>query len=137
MAVRRPRPVAERTWKGLAAPSLLAFEVEHGLGLTIEDQHGLSSGRRPTDLYDGDSGPAANAGLRGLSQTEDGIELGDIIVGVDGEKVGTNDDLLRVLDKHKLGDTVKVEVVRRGGRTVVPVTLTELPATNRRRGYGE
>jgi len=82
-------------------------------------------------------GPAANAGLRGLSQTEDGIELGDIIVGVDGEKVGTNDDLLRVLDKHKLGDTVKVEVVRRGGRTVVPVTLTELPATNRRRGYGE
>ena len=82
-------------------------------------------------------GPAANAGLRGLSQTEDGIELGDIIVGVDGEKVDTNDDLLRVLDKHKLGDTVKVEVVRRGGRTVVPVTLTELPATNRRRGYGE
>ncbi|HYX28444.1 MAG TPA: trypsin-like peptidase domain-containing protein [Pyrinomonadaceae bacterium] len=81
-------------------------------------------------------GPAANAGLRGLTQTEDGIELGDIIVGVDGEKVSNNDDLLRLLDKHQIGDTVKVEVVRRGRRTVVPVQLTEVP-TNRRRGFGE
>jgi S1-C subfamily serine protease len=45
--------------------------------------------------------------------------------------------MLRALDKHKLGDAVKVEVVRHGRRTVVPVQLTELPPTNRRRGYGE
>jgi len=82
-------------------------------------------------------GPAANAGLQGLSQTEDGIELGDIIVGIDSEKVSNNDDMLRLLDKHKLGDTVQVEVVRRGRRTVVPVQLTEAPPANRRRGYGE
>jgi putative serine protease PepD len=82
-------------------------------------------------------GPAANAGLQGLSQTEEGIELGDIIVGVDGEKVSNNDELLRLLDKHKFGDTVKVEVVRRGRRAVVPVQLTEVPPANRRRGYGE
>src|SRR5438067_5021399 len=32
-------------------------------------------------------GPAANAGLRGLVETEDGqVELGDIIVAIDGEK---------------------------------------------------
>jgi len=82
-------------------------------------------------------GPAANAGLQGLSQTEEGIALGDIIVGVDGEKVSNNDELLRLLDKHKFGDTVKVEVVRRGRRTIVPVQLTEVPPANRRRGYGE
>jgi len=82
-------------------------------------------------------GPAANAGLQGLSQTEDGIVLGDIIVSIDGEKVSNNNDMLRALDKHKLGDAVKVEVVRHGRRTVVPVELTELPPTNRRRGYGE
>jgi putative serine protease PepD len=81
-------------------------------------------------------GPAANAGLQGLSQTEDGIVLGDIIVSIDGEKVSNNNDMLRALDKHKLGDAVKVEVVRHGRRTVVPVQLTELPPTNRRRGYG-
>jgi S1-C subfamily serine protease len=82
-------------------------------------------------------GPAANAGLRGLAQTEDGIELGDIIVSIDGEKVSNNDDMLRLLDKHQLGDTVKVEVVRRGRRAVVPVQLTEVPSANRRRGFGE
>ena len=82
-------------------------------------------------------GPAANAGLQGLSRTEDGIVLGDIIVGVDGQKVSNNDELLRMLDKHKIGDTVKVEVVRRGRRTIVPVQLTEVPAINRRRGFGE
>src|SRR5688572_4898694 len=33
-------------------------------------------------------GAAANAGLRGLTQTENGdVELGDIIVGIDGEKL--------------------------------------------------
>jgi S1-C subfamily serine protease len=82
-------------------------------------------------------GPAANAGLRGLAQTEDGdVELGDIIVGVDGEKISNNDDLYKALDKHHLGDTVNVEVVRSGRRMTVPVRLTEVPAT-RRRGFGE
>src|SRR5262249_13970243 len=81
-------------------------------------------------------GPAANAGLRGLVRTEDGdIELGDIIVGMDGEKVSNNDDVYRILDKHHVGDTISVEVVRRGRRTTVPVRLTELPT--RRRGIGE
>jgi S1-C subfamily serine protease len=82
-------------------------------------------------------GPAANAGLRGLVQTEDGdIELGDIIVAIDGEKINNGDDLYRVLDKHHIGDTVNVEVIRRGRRMTVPVRLTEVPST-RRRAFGE
>ena len=82
-------------------------------------------------------GPAANAGLRGLVETEDGqIELGDIIVAIDGEKIDNNDDIYKVLDKHHMGDTVNVEVIRRGRRMTVPVKLTE-PPTTRRRGFGE
>lgn len=78
---------------------------------------------------------AANAGLRGIVQTEDGdLELGDIIVAVDGEKVSNNDDLFKILDKHQLGDTVNVEVFRKGRRVSVPVRLTEPPA---RRGGRE
>ncbi|HEY6121253.1 MAG TPA: trypsin-like peptidase domain-containing protein, partial [Pyrinomonadaceae bacterium] len=78
---------------------------------------------------------AANAGLRGVVQTENGdLELGDIIVGLDGEKVSNNDDLFRLMDKHQVGDTVNVEVFRQGRRTTVPVRLTELPA---RRGVRE
>jgi S1-C subfamily serine protease len=75
---------------------------------------------------------AANAGLRGVVQTEDGdLEIGDIIVGMDGQKVDSNDDLFKILDKHKIGDTVNVEVFRQGGRTSVPVHLTELPDRRR------
>jgi S1-C subfamily serine protease len=82
-------------------------------------------------------GAAANAGLRGLVQTEDGdVELGDIIVGVDGTKVGNYDDLYKILDKHQIGDTISVEVIRRGKRMSVPVRLTEPPPASRR-GYRE
>ena len=81
-------------------------------------------------------GGAANAGLRGTVQTEEGdIEFGDIIVGIEGEKVKNNDDLFRILDKHQVGDTVNVEVVRNGRHLTVPVRLTE--ATDRRRSVRE
>jgi S1-C subfamily serine protease len=78
-------------------------------------------------------GPAANAGLRGLTQTENGdIEIGDIIVGIDGEKLSNADDLYRLLDKHQIGDTVQVQIFRNGRRSNIPVLLTTLP--NARRG---
>jgi S1-C subfamily serine protease len=84
-----------------------------------------------------DSG-AARAGLRGIVQTEDGdVEIGDIIVGLDGQKVNNNDDLYRALDKHQVGDTVNVEIYRDGRQMSVPVKLTEAPATDRRRNVRE
>jgi S1-C subfamily serine protease len=80
-------------------------------------------------------GPAANAGLRGLVQTEDGdVELGDIIIGINGEKIKNNDDLYKVLNRHQLGETVNVEIYRGGRRTLVPVRLIEVP---QRRGIRE
>ncbi|MGI8566819.1 MAG: S1C family serine protease [Pyrinomonadaceae bacterium] len=67
---------------------------------------------------------AAAAGLRGLEQTEDGdVVLGDIIVAIDGEKIADRDDLYRVLDKHQVNDTIRVEIIREGQRTTVPVRL--------------
>ncbi|MGI8656865.1 MAG: S1C family serine protease [Pyrinomonadaceae bacterium] len=77
-------------------------------------------------------GGAAAAGLRGLTETEDGdVLLGDIITAIDREKVSTSDDIYRLLDKHQVGDTVRVEVVRGNNRTTVPVRLSEA-ATGRR-----
>jgi S1-C subfamily serine protease len=77
-------------------------------------------------------GAAANAGLHGTMQTENGdIDLGDIIVGIDGEKVNNTDDLSRVLEKRQVGQTVSVEVVRDGKRMTLPVHLTELPDSRR------
>ena len=76
---------------------------------------------------------AAAAGLRGLTQTENGeVEIGDIIVGIDGQNVANTDDLTRILDKHQIGDTVQVAIMRNGRRTAVPVRLTEAPERQRR-----
>jgi S1-C subfamily serine protease len=77
-------------------------------------------------------GPAANAGLRGLTQTENGdVEIGDIIVGIDSEKVDNADDLYHILDKHQFGDTIQLQIVRNGRRSSVPVRLTETPDAKR------
>lgn len=80
---------------------------------------------------------AANAGLRGLSRDTDGsILLGDVIVSIDGEKMNTSDDIYRLLDRKKVGDSVQVELYRAGKLTTVPVRLTAPPAQSRtvRRG---
>ena len=69
-------------------------------------------------------GAAAAAGLRALTQDTNGeVALGDIITGIDGEKVKDNNDLFRILDKHQFNDVVQVEVFRDGQRINVPVRL--------------
>lgn len=77
-------------------------------------------------------GAAATAGLKGLSRDSGGdVLLGDIITSVDGESVGDVDDLYRLLDKKKIGDTVRVEIYREGRNTVVPVRLVAPPQQTR------
>jgi putative serine protease PepD len=72
---------------------------------------------------------AAVAGLRGVTQTENGdVAIGDIILGMDGEKIGNTDDLYRLLDKHQVGETVQLQILRSGRRITVPVRLTAAPA---------
>ena len=104
------------------------------LGITTRDVESLSGQVRLPVSYGTmiwqvqQGGPAANAGLRGLVQTEDGdIELGDIIIAIDGEKISNNDDLYRTLDKHQVGDTVNIEVMRNGRSIRVPVRLSDVP----------
>ncbi|HVF68798.1 MAG TPA: trypsin-like peptidase domain-containing protein [Pyrinomonadaceae bacterium] len=78
------------------------------------------------------TGSAAAAGLRGTSESPEGdLIIGDIITGVDGEKVESQNDLYRILDKRQFNDVVQVEVVRgTGQRATFPVRL--LPEQPRR-----
>ncbi len=69
---------------------------------------------------------AAAAGLRGLGQSAEGeMVLGDIILGIDGEKIDDGDDLYRALDKRQYNDVVQVEVLRENRRVKVPVRLLQ------------
>ena len=68
------------------------------------------------------------AGLRGLSRANSGqIVLGDIITSIDGQAIGSLDDLYRFLDKKQIGDTVQIEVFRNSKTLTVPVKLLPLP----------
>ena len=40
------------------------------------------------------------------------IEIGDMIVAVDGKPVETIDDLMALMEQHKVGDQVTVDYVR-------------------------
>lgn len=58
--------------------------------------------------------PAFKAGMRGTKRTEDGlIEIGDVIIQIEGDMVDTEADLISSLEKYKPGDRIKV-VVNRG-----------------------
>jgi S1-C subfamily serine protease len=56
-----------------------------------------------------------------------GVRRGDVMIEVDGKRVASNDDVVRIVREHRPGDTLRV-VVRRGGTTKdLNVTLGELP----------
>ncbi len=53
------------------------------------------------------------AGMRGLTRTQRGrIQLGDVIVEIDGQAVNDEDDYADVLEQHSAGETVNVKTVR-------------------------
>jgi putative serine protease PepD len=57
-----------------------------------------------------------------------GISEGDVIVGVNGQRVGGSADVARLVQQGKPGDKVKVEVERLGQRQSFDVTLGTRPA---------
>ena len=70
------------------------------------------------------NGAAAAAGLRGTRRDPQGrLLLGDIIVGIEGDKVGSTNDLLNALEKYKVGDRVTVQLLRDEQPMSLPVTL--------------
>lgn len=72
---------------------------------------------------------AESAGLRSLTVYRDGrITPGDVIVDVAGKMVDTVGKLQAKLDNFKIGDTVRITIVRDGKRREVDLVLQ--PSTN-------
>ena len=97
-----------------------------GLGVRLGDDRVSRRLNLPGVLIlDISKGSAAEAaGLRGTwSDARGRIALGDIIVGIDSDRVETSNDLFNALEKHAVGETVKVTVVRGEARLTVPVKL--------------
>jgi S1-C subfamily serine protease len=75
-------------------------------------------------------GSAERAGLHGGNQRAyiGNVPVmlgGDLIVAIDGEQIGDQQDLANVMNKHKSGDTVTVTIFRSKKKMDVKVTLGE------------
>ena len=55
------------------------------------------------------------------------ITGGDIVVKVDQHEVKTNDELIRYIREKKPGDTITLQIDRKGDLMDVKVTLGERP----------
>jgi S1-C subfamily serine protease len=70
----------------------------------------------------------AQAGLRGLKRGSYGTYIiGDVITGIDGQRVRTSDDLLNILEQHRAGDRVTLTYERDGEEESTTLTLQDLP----------
>lgn len=75
-------------------------------------------------------GSAERAGLRGGNERAyignvPVILGGDLIVAIDGEEIGDQQDLVNLMNKHRAGDTVNITVFRGKRRMDLKVTLGE------------
>jgi putative serine protease PepD len=93
-------------------------EVEHAyLGVSLSEAESGEDGVVATDAVEG--GPAADAGLQD----------GDVIVEIDGEKVESVQDVRGAVDSKQPGDQMVLEVRRDGDTERIEVELGERPAS--------
>jgi len=75
-----------------------------------------------------EGGPAEEAGLHGTRRTASGrIILGDLIVKMDDQPVAGSNDLLGLLEKHKVGDVISISFIRDDEQQETRLTLAPPP----------
>ena len=86
-----------------------------GFGISLIPEHIMSrigiEGVGILEVFKGSS--AEEAGLREVKRLPNGrIEIGDIIIEVDGSKIRESSDLVRSLDRHEVGEEVDIIIIR-------------------------
>ncbi|MCR1934864.1 S1C family serine protease [Clostridium tepidum] len=67
--------------------------------------------------------------VQGSGAAAAGIKPTDIIVELDGKKITKLEDLSEILDSHKVGDTVKVKILRNDKYKEVNIILSEVTSS--------
>jgi putative serine protease PepD len=105
----------------LAARSAAAIvqgkQVQTGyLGVSMGDSPSGQDGAVVQDVASGS--PAAKAGL----------QVGDLVTGIDGKSVQSSAEMVAAIRDHKPGDKVSLTVNRGGNQTTISASLGERPA---------
>lgn len=70
---------------------------------------------------------AARSGLQGSRLSSAGaVQIGDVIVSLDGTAVRNSDDFLKALDVHQAGDTVKLVYIRDKKKQTTDIVLQNI-----------
>ncbi len=112
-----------RPWLGISGISL-SPELADGLDLQARQGVLVASVIRGS--------PAHEAGLRGGNREIiiGSVRLpvgGDIIVAIDGRNVASMEQLIKMIDIHRSGQTIRLQIVRNGRPMVLDVLLAESP----------
>jgi 2-alkenal reductase len=121
---------------GFAIPSSTIKTVSDELiasGKIVYPYLGVSYGMIDAELAAENNLPVQNGALVGQVQpgqpaASAGMRDGDIIIAVDGQKLGSDVSLRGMLLQHKPGDAIKLDVLRDGKTLTLDVTLTARPA---------
>jgi S1-C subfamily serine protease len=97
-----------------------------GFGISLIPEHIMSrigvEGVGILDVFKGSS--ADEAGLREVKRLPNGrVEMGDIIIEVDGSKVRKSADLVRILDRHEVGDEIDIVIIRKGVKKSMRIVI--------------
>ena len=68
--------------------------------------------------------------VEGAAADEAGLEIGDIVISIEGVTTPTTESLLRQIRRHRVGDAVELQVERDGDVETVIATLGRLPDDN-------
>jgi S1-C subfamily serine protease len=66
--------------------------------------------------------------LPGTGAEKAGLQVGDIVVALDGEAVRTMDDLILRVRRTRVGDRVKLDIWRSGKKTTIEMVVGDKPA---------
>lgn len=125
--------------RGKEAGDKMALKISRGsetleVAVTVEDRPGPAAPPPPSDIYmgiQGEDGPQGGARL--IQITEDGpaakagLEQGDIVQAIEGQKLANYDALTEAIRTRKAGDKIKVSIVRGSETKEVELTLDYRP----------
>ena len=92
---------------------------EFGTGISTDPFTAQAMGVRPGD------GVLVTQVKPGSAGAQAGVQAGDVIVGADGRRIGDLDDIRQLLRQFRVGDRVKIEVLRAGKTRTLWMVLTE------------
>ena len=119
--------------KSIMAQLIEFGEVKRGLlGVSISDVTAETA--KALGIDESLKGALVQEVVRDSAAESAGIEVGDVIIEVDGDDITSANDLRTTIGLRRSGDTVKLQVIRDGKTKNISATLAELTsAADRRR----